>query len=42
MNCPVMRAGMKSLATVQRYELPGGFHLLIGRDVRCGRSCAKC
>ncbi|HEY4041411.1 MAG TPA: ATP-binding protein [Rhodopila sp.] len=31
---PVMRAGMKSLATVQRYELPGGFHLLIGRDVQ--------
>ena len=29
-----MRAGMKSLATVQRYELPGGFHLLIGRDVQ--------
>jgi hypothetical protein len=31
---PVMRAGMKSLAAVQRYELPGGFHLLIGRDVQ--------
>ncbi len=31
---PVMRAGMKSLATVQGYELPGGFHLLIGRDVQ--------
>ncbi len=31
---PVMRAGMKSLATVQRYELPGGFPLLIGRDVQ--------
>jgi hypothetical protein len=31
---PVMRAGMKSLATVQRYELPGGYHLLIGRDVQ--------
>ncbi len=31
---PVMRAGIKSLATVQRYELPGGFHLLIGRDVQ--------
>jgi signal transduction histidine kinase len=31
---PVTRAGMKSLATVQRYELPGGFHLLIGRDVQ--------
>jgi signal transduction histidine kinase len=30
----VMRAGMKSLANVQRYELPGGFHLLIGRDVQ--------
>jgi signal transduction histidine kinase len=31
---PVMRAGVKSLATVQRYELPGGFNLLIGRDVQ--------
>src|SRR6201999_4416454 len=31
---PVIRAGMKSLATVQRYELPGGYHLLIGRDVQ--------
>ncbi|HEY0185169.1 MAG TPA: HAMP domain-containing sensor histidine kinase [Rhodopila sp.] len=31
---PVIRAGMKSLANVQRYELPGGFHLLIGRDVQ--------
>jgi signal transduction histidine kinase len=31
---PVMRAGIKSLATVQRFELPGGFYLLIGRDVQ--------
>jgi len=31
---PVMRAGMKSVANVQRYDLPGGFHLLIGRDVQ--------
>jgi signal transduction histidine kinase len=31
---PVVRAGMKSLANVQRYDLPGGFHLLIGRDVQ--------
>src|SRR6195952_1059540 len=30
----VIRAGMKSLANVQRYDLPGGFHLLIGRDVQ--------
>jgi signal transduction histidine kinase len=29
----VMRAGVKSLANVQRFDLPGGFHLLIGRDV---------
>ena len=29
-----MRAGIKSIANVQRYELPGGFHLLIGRDVQ--------
>ena len=31
---PIMRAGMKSLASVQGYDLPGGFHLLIGRDVQ--------
>ena len=31
---PIMRAGMRSLANVQRYELPGGFHLMIGRDVQ--------
>jgi hypothetical protein len=31
---PVMRAGIQSLANVQRYELPGGFSLLIGRDVQ--------
>lgn len=31
---PVLRAGMRSLARVQRYDLPGGFHLLIGRDVQ--------
>src|SRR5271166_5689367 len=30
----VMRAGMRSLANVQMYDLPGGFHLLIGRDVQ--------
>lgn len=30
----VTRAGMRSLATVRRIELPGGFHLLIGRDVQ--------
>jgi signal transduction histidine kinase len=31
---PVVRAGIKSLANVQRYDLAGGFHLLIGRDVQ--------
>ncbi|HYZ22974.1 MAG TPA: HAMP domain-containing sensor histidine kinase [Rhodopila sp.] len=31
---PITRAGVRSLATVRRYELPGGFHLLIGRDVQ--------
>ena len=29
---PIERAGVRSLALVQRYELPGGLHLLIGRD----------
>lgn len=31
---PIMRAGIRSLADVQRYELAGGYHLLIGRDVQ--------
>jgi hypothetical protein len=30
----VRRAGMNSLARVQRYDLANGFHLLIGRDVQ--------
>jgi signal transduction histidine kinase len=30
----VTRAGAPALAQVQRYELPGGYHLLIGRDVQ--------
>jgi signal transduction histidine kinase len=34
MELSVMRAGMRSLANVQRYDLPGGYHLLIGRDVQ--------
>ncbi len=31
---PVTRAGAQALAQVQRYDLPGGYHLLIGRDVQ--------
>jgi signal transduction histidine kinase len=31
---PVQRAGTRSLAHVRCYDLPGGFHLLIGRDVK--------
>jgi signal transduction histidine kinase len=31
---PVQRAGMQSVAHVRSYDLPGGFHLLIGRDVK--------
>lgn len=31
---PIERAGMRSLALVQIYGLPGGFRLLIGRDVQ--------
>ncbi len=31
---PVTRAGLKSVANVQRYDLPGGYRLLIGRDVQ--------
>ncbi len=30
----VVRAGAPTLAQVQRYDLPGGYHLLIGRDVQ--------
>jgi len=30
----VTRAGAPALAQVQRYDLPGGYHLLIGRDVQ--------
>lgn len=30
----VLRAGARSLADVRRYDLPGGFRLLVGRDVR--------
>jgi signal transduction histidine kinase len=31
---PIERAGMRSLALVQSYDLPGGFRLLIGRDIQ--------
>ena len=31
---PVLRAGIRTLARVQRYDLPNGFYLLIGRDVQ--------
>jgi signal transduction histidine kinase len=31
---PVARAGARTLAQVERYDLPGGYHLLIGRDVQ--------
>ena len=30
----LQRAGMRSMAHVRRFDLPNGFHLLIGRDVR--------
>jgi len=31
---PIERAGMRSLAVVESFDLPGGFRLLIGRDVQ--------
>jgi signal transduction histidine kinase len=31
---PIQRAGIRTLARVQRWDLPGGFRLLIGRDVQ--------
>ena len=39
---PVMRAGMRSMANVQRFDLPGGFHLLIGRDVKVRAQLRGC
>lgn len=30
----LLRAGGKSVARVEAFDLPGGFHLLVGRDVR--------
>jgi len=30
----VVQADTRSLAEVRRYDLPGGFHLLVGRDVK--------
>lgn len=31
---PIERAGIRSLARVRTFTLPGGFHLLVGRDVQ--------
>jgi signal transduction histidine kinase len=31
---PIERAGVRSLALVQGFDLPGGFRLLIGRDIQ--------
>jgi signal transduction histidine kinase len=31
---PIERGGMRMLAKVQRFDLQGGFHLLVGRDVQ--------
>jgi signal transduction histidine kinase len=31
---PVERGGIRSLAKVQRFDLQGGYHLLVGRDVQ--------
>lgn len=30
---PITRAGVRSVARVRRFNLPNGFHLLVGRDV---------
>lgn len=30
---PIARAGVRSVARVRRFNLPNGFHLLVGRDV---------
>jgi len=31
---PIERPGLRSLARIQRFDLHGGFHLLVGRDVQ--------
>ncbi len=37
----VERAGRRNLARLHRYELPGGFHLLVGRDVEVHAQMAR-
>jgi signal transduction histidine kinase len=32
-DLPIERAGRRGMARVHQFELPGGFHLLVGRDV---------
>ncbi len=37
----IERAGHRGMAEVQHYELPGGFHLLVGRDVEVHAQMAR-
>jgi signal transduction histidine kinase len=38
---PIERAGVRSLARVRQFELRGGFHLLVGRDVEVPAQLAR-
>ena len=38
---PIDRAGNRGMAEVQHFELPGGYHLLVGRDVEVHEQMAR-
>ena len=38
---PVERAGQRSMAELRRFEMPGGYHLLVGRDVEVHEQMAR-
>jgi signal transduction histidine kinase len=38
---PIERAGRRGMARLHHYELPGGFHLLVGRDVEVHSQMAR-
>jgi signal transduction histidine kinase len=38
---PIERAGRRGIAQVQQFELPNGFHLLVGRDVEVHAQMAR-
>ncbi len=40
-NVQIERAGRRGMARLHRYDLPGGFHLLVGRDVEAHAQMAR-